>query len=122
MMGSGMGMMQALNLDKAQRSKLRALMREQRTANCKTMTQMMDVRDELADEYDKDKPDAKAIGKLYGEMQGMQRHMLERHVEMHNKFREMLHKDQQETFDRMFHGGMGMMNMMGNGGMMNMMQ
>ena len=111
-MGYGMGMMQVLNLDKTQRSKLRALMREQRTANCKTMTQIMDVRDELAAEYDKDKPDAKVIGKLYEKMQGMQRHMLERSVEMHNKFREMLNKEQQATFDRMCHGGMGMMNMM----------
>ncbi|MBI1423477.1 MAG: periplasmic heavy metal sensor [Gammaproteobacteria bacterium] len=129
-MGYGdMGMMQWLNLDKSQRGKLRALMREQRAANCKTMTEMMDVRDELADEYDKDKPDAKAIGKLYEKMQGMQRQMLERMVETRNKMRDLLNKEQKEVFDRMHRGGMGPMGngmmgngMMGNGGMMNMME
>lgn len=136
-MGFGMGhggmwMMQALDLDKSQRSKLRALMHEQRAVNCKTMTQMMDVRDELETEYDKDKPDAKVIGKLYEKMQAMQRHMLERHVDMRNKVRAMLNKEQKEIFDRMHHGGMGFgygMGMMGggmgfgmgHGGMMNMM-
>ena len=113
----GMGMMQALNLDKSQRSKLRALMREQRAANCQTMTAMMDVRDELAAEYDKDKPDAKTVGKLYEKMQGMQRQMLERMVEMHNKMRDLLNKEQKEIFDHMHRGGMGPMGngMMGNG-------
>ncbi|MEJ2451952.1 MAG: Spy/CpxP family protein refolding chaperone [Gammaproteobacteria bacterium] len=126
-MGYGMGMMQALHLDKSQRSKIRALMREQRATNCKTMTEMMDVRDELAEEYDKDKPNAKAIGKLYEKMQAMQRHMLERMVVTRNKMRDVLNKEQRENFDHMFQGGMGMMNMMGGmmgyggRGMMNMM-
>jgi len=126
MMGGGMGygMMQALNLDKDQRSKIRAMMREQRTANCKLMNEMMDVRDELATEYDKDQPNAKAIGKLYEKMQGMQRQMIESMVETRNKMRGLLNKEQQENFDNMYHGGMGMMGpgmmgpgMMGYGGM-----
>jgi len=116
MMGGGMGygMMQALNLDKDQRSKIRALMREQRSANCAVMTGMMDVRDELAAEYDKDQPNAKTIGKLYEKLQGMQRQMIERMVEIHNKMRGMMNKEQKENFDNMYHGGMGMM---GYGGM-----
>ncbi len=121
MMGGGMGygMMQALNLDKDQRSKIRALMREQRTANCAVMNGMMDVRDELAAEYDKDKPNAKTVGKLYEKMQGMQRQMIERMVETRNKMRGLLNKEQKENFDNMFHGGMGMMGpgMTGYGGM-----
>jgi Spy/CpxP family protein refolding chaperone len=116
--GMGYGMMQTLNLDKDQRSKWRALMREQRAANCKTMTAMMDVHDELAAEYDKDKPDAKAVGKLYEKMQGMQRQMFERMVEMRNKLRDMLNKDQKENFDNMYHRGMGYGGM-GYGNMMN---
>jgi len=115
MMGGGMGMLYGLNLDKSQRDKVRALMREQRTANCKLMTEMMDVHDELAAAYDKDKPDAKAVGRLYEKMQGMQRQMLERSVQMRNKMRGILNKEQQEQFDRYYHGGMGMM---GYGGMM----
>ena len=129
MMGyGGMGMMQALNLDKNQRSKIRSLMREQRTANCKVMNEMMDVRDQLAAEYDKDQPNAKAIGKLYEKMQGMQRQMIERMVETRNKMRGLLNKEQKQNFDNMYHGGMGMMGgmmgngMMGYGGMMNMME
>lgn len=133
----GMGMMQALNLDKDQRAKLRGLIREERSARCKTMNEMLDVRDELAAEYDKPQPDSKAIGKLYSKMSEMQRHMLEQSVQMRNKMREMLNKEQKENFDRMYHGGMGyggmgMMNMMGGGmmgaggmgygGMMNMME
>jgi len=113
MMGGGMGMMYGLNLDKTQRSKLRSLMREQRDANCKTMTQMMDVHDELAAEYDKDKPDAKAIGKLYNKMAQMRSHMIEQSVQMHNKIRGLLNKEQKEIYDRMYHGRMG-----GYGGMM----
>ena len=128
----GMGMLQALNLDKDQRAKLRGMMREERNARCKTMNEMLDVRDELAAEYDKPQPDSKAIGKLYSKMSEMQRHMIEQSVQMRNKMREMLNKEQKEIFDRMYHGGMGMMNMMGGGmmgyggmgygGMMNMME
>lgn len=127
MMGSGMGMMQALDLDKTQRSKIRALMRAQRATMCKTMTELMDVRDDLATEYDKAQPNAKAISKTYEKMQAMQRTMIERMVETHNKMRELLNKEQKEKFDQMFQGGMGMMNMMGGmmgyggRGMMNMM-
>lgn len=120
----GMGMMQALNLSKAQQAKFRSLLREQRSARCKDMTAMFDVRDELAAEYAKDQPDPKVIGKLYNKMAQMQRNMLEQSVRMRDKMRELLNKDQKETFDRMFHGaggygmgygGMGMMNMMGYG-------
>ena len=119
MMGyGGMGMMQALNLDKDQRAKLRGLIREERNARCKTMNEMLDVRDELAAEYDKPQPDSKAIGKLYSKMSEMQRHMLEQSVQMRNKVREMLNKEQKENFDRMYHGGMGYGGM-GYGGMMN---
>lgn len=122
-----MGMMQSLDLDKTQRSKIRALMRVQRASMCKTMTEMMDVRDDLASEYDKAQPNAKVISKTYKKMQAMQRTMLERMVETHNKMRELLNKEQKEKFDQMFQGGMGMMNMMGGmmgyggRGMMNMM-
>jgi len=110
MSGMGYGMMQALHLDQYQRNKWRALMHEQRTVNCETINEMLDVRDELAAEYNKPQTDTKAIGNLYGKMQGMQRHMFERVMEMRNKLREMLNKDQKEIFDRMRHRGM--MNMM----------
>jgi Spy/CpxP family protein refolding chaperone len=137
MMGGGMGMMRALNLDKDQSAKLRGMMREERIARCKTMNEMLDVRDEMATEYDKPQPDAKVIGKLYSKMSEIQRHMIEQSVQMRNKMREMLNKDQKDTFDHMLqggmmgggmgYGGMGMMNMMGggmmgSGGMMNMME
>jgi len=115
----GMGMMQSLDLDKSQRSKLRALMRKQRTANCKTMNEMMDIRDELADAYDNPQPDPKAIGKLYSKMSEIRRNMIEESVQMQNKVRALLNKQQKERFDYMRQSGMGMM---GNGGMMNMME
>jgi len=110
-MGDGdMGMMQALHLDQDQRKKLRAVMHEQRTVNCATMNKMLDVRDELDAEYEKPQTDTKAIGNLYGKMQGIQRHMFERVMETRNKLRAMLNKDQKEIFDHMRHSGM--MNMM----------
>lgn len=117
MMGGSMGMAQALNLDKDQRAKLRGLMREQRNARCQTMNEMQDIHDELAAEYDKGTPDPKTIGKLYSKMSEKQRAMIEQSVEVHNKMRGLLNKEQKETFDRMYRG-----NMMGYGGMMNMME
>lgn len=115
MMGMGYGIMQGLDLNKEQRSKIRALMREQRSANCAVMNGMMDVRDELAAEYDKAQPNAKTIGKLYEKMQGMQRHMLERMVDMRNKMRGLLNKEQKEKFDQYSRGGMMGPGMMGPG-------
>ena len=138
MMGSGMSpmMMNMFGLDKKQRSQIRDLMRAQRNTRCNMMNNMMDIQDELAEQYDKDKPDAKAIGKTYAKLYDQKRKMIEQSIETRNKIRDVLNKEQKQRFDQMHRGGgmmgpgggMGMMNMMGGGmgsggmGMMNMMQ
>jgi Spy/CpxP family protein refolding chaperone len=135
MMGNGMmgyGGMGMMDLDKNQRAKIRSIMREQRENRCKMMTSMMDVGDELAEQYDKNEPDAKAIGKIYARMFEQRRKMIEQSVETRNRIRNVLSDEQKKQFDNMRHGrGMmgpgarGMMNggmgMMGRGhmGMMN---
>lgn len=138
MMGGGMGMMSGgispmmmnmLDLDGDQKDKIREMMREQRNNRCKAMNSMMDVRDELAKQYDKEKPDASAIGKTYQKMFDQKRQMIEQAIVLRNKIRGVLNKEQQKMFDQMQRtGGMmgrGGMNMMGSGmgqGGMGMMQ
>lgn len=133
MMGSGMGMMsmggmspmmaQMLDLDDKQRQKLRELMRAQRKTHLNMMNSMMDIHDELETAYDKDVVDAKAVGKIYNKMFENKRQMVEQMIETRNKFRAMLTDEQKKQFDKMRHGGVGMMPMMGRGmGMMPMME
>ena len=121
MMGGGMSpmMMQMLNLNDKQKAKLREFSHEQRKSHCENMNSMMDIRDELAEAYAKDEPDAKAIGKIYSKMFDKRRQMIEQSIETHNKMRAVLNKEQQEKFDNMHRGGgMGMMGSgMGYGGM-----
>jgi len=142
MMGGGMGMMsmmgglspmmmRMLDLDDKQRAQIREISRAQRKAQLETMSVMMDIHDELATAYDKDEPDAKAIGKIYSKMFDKKRQMIEQSIETRNKIRAVLNKEQKEKFDNMHrrggmmgggmgYGGMGMMPMMEGG--MGMMQ
>ena len=124
-MHHGMGMMHGrammvymLDLDDKQRKKIRALQQEQRKANWQRRGSMIDLQYELQDLYDKDKPDAKAIGKVYDKIFALKKQMIESHITTRNKMRDVLNKEQQEKFDNM-RGGMGMMgpHLMG-GGMM----
>lgn len=124
--GMGMGMMHGgmypmmnmLDLDQKQRDKLRELMREQRNNHFKLMGEMMDLQDEMAALYDKDVPDAAAIGKLYSKLADKRRQMIEQTVGMHNKMRGMLNKEQLERFDSMRRGGGMYRGMGGHMGMM----
>jgi len=119
MMGPGMMdgnmssmMMNMLDLDKKQRSEIRNIMRQHRNSHCKMMNSIMDIQDELADQYDKDKPDAKNIGKTYTRLSEQKRKMIEQSIETHNKIRDVLNKEQQQRFDYMHRRG----RMMGPGG------
>ena len=116
MMGTGISsMMNMPGLDKKQRAKIRGLMREQRNSCCKSMNVLMDIKDELATQYDQDVLDAKAIGKTYGKLFDIKRRMIEQSIVMQNKIRDILNKQQRQMFDQMHHnsgmmgGGMGMM-------------
>ena len=115
MMGHGMGFggMGMMQLSKKQRTEVRKLFREQRAAHFKIMNEMMTIRDELADKYDEDVLDAKAIGKIYARLFEQKRKMIEQSIETRNKIRALLNKDQQSEFDQMHRGGM-----MGHMGMM----
>ena len=115
MMGHGMGFggMGMMQLSKKQRTEVRKLFREQRAAHFKIMNEMMVIRDELADKYDEDVLDAKAIGKIYARMFEQKRKMIEQSIETRNKIRALLSKEQRSEFDQMHRGGM-----MGHMGMM----
>ena len=129
-MGMGGGMM--LDLDDKQRKEMRGIQKDLRKKVWALKGQIMNEQDALADLYDADTPNAKAIGNVYGKIFNLKRQIIEATVEAGNKRRGVLNKEQREMMDGM-RGGMGsgmgpgmgmmggrggMMNMMGNGGMM----
>ena len=108
MMGGGMGYggMYMLGLDQKQRDEIRKLFHEQRATRIKLMTDMMDIRDELADKFDAKELDAKGIGKIYSKLFDKQRQLIEQNIQLRNRMRSVLNKDQQNEFDQMRRGGM----------------
>mgnify|MGYP001166050060 CR=1 FL=1 len=118
MMGGGMPYMMAsmLDLDDKQRNQMRELQRTQRKANWQRMGEMIDLQYELQGLYDQDKPDAKAVSKVYDKIHALRKQMIESQIETRNKMRDVLTKEQQEKFDSFRHGmGYGGMGMMGGG-------
>lgn len=116
-MGSGMSM---LDIDDKQRKEMRVIQRELRRKIWALKGQMLDEQDKLADLYDADTRNAKAIGNVYGKIFNLKRQIIEATVEAGNKKRAVLSKEQRETLDNT-KGMMGMGGGMGSGmGMMGM--
>jgi Spy/CpxP family protein refolding chaperone len=121
--GPGMGMMggmsscmgmggptMALDLTDKQRDQIRDLYRAQRKAHWGIMEQMMDKHDKMADLYDADTLDSKAIGKVYDELSQLKRQVIESCAENSNKVRALLNDDQRKQYRslRRHMGPMGM--------------
>lgn len=106
--GHGMGMMGSYvmaimnvpDMSREQRSKLRSLMREQRKDNINTVTEIMDVRDELADVMNDDPVDADKADKLYAKLFEKQRLMLSNSIKLRNKMYSTLSQEQKEWLQK----------------------
>jgi Spy/CpxP family protein refolding chaperone len=116
--GMGYGGMAMLDLDDKQRKEMRDIQRELRKKIWSLRGRIMDEQYALADLYDKDTRDAKAIGDIYGKIFNLRRQIIEAAVEAGNKRRAVLSKEQRERLDDMrgMMGGSGM-GMMGGSGM-----
>jgi Spy/CpxP family protein refolding chaperone len=116
--GMGRGGMAMLDLDDKQRKEMRAIQRALRKNVWALKGQIMNEQDALADLYDADTRNAKAIGNVYSKIFNLKRQIIEATVEAGNKKRAVLNKEQRETLDDMrgMMGGSGM-GMMGGSGM-----
>ena len=98
MMGPGMGplmpQMWAMGLTDEQRDKLENIANETRKAHWDLMGQRMDQATELRRLYAADRPDAKAIGKVYGKMFDLKRQMIEASIEGRNRGYDVLTDEQ----------------------------
>ena len=129
MMGRGMGQggmmhgkhsrintISMLDLDSKQRTKIRAIQREQRKSRWQTMGQIMDEKDKLMDLYDAGDRDKEAIGKVYSRIFDLKKQMIEANIDAGNKARAVLNEQQHKELDdiedrthyRSHMGGMGM--------------
>lgn len=99
MMGSGMfdsGMMgrraEILGMTDEQRATMRKITADLRHSNIQRISKIMDVHDQLAELYEKEPLDAKAIGSVYGQIFDLRQQMIEAGIEAKNKKRNVLNK------------------------------
>ncbi|MCK5092759.1 MAG: periplasmic heavy metal sensor, partial [Gammaproteobacteria bacterium] len=83
-----------LDLDSKQRTKIRAIQREQRKSRWQTMGQMMDEKDKLLDLYNTGNRDKEAIGKVYSKIFDLKQQMIEANIDAGNKARAILNEKQ----------------------------
>jgi Spy/CpxP family protein refolding chaperone len=102
-------MMQQLNLSADQWDKVRDIMHENHKSNYEKMGKMMDLQYEMQKLMNQPEPDPKEAGKVMDKMSAIKREMMENRIKSQNQVRGVLNKQQQERFDAMRHGGMGMM-------------
>lgn len=99
MMGGGMGsgMMghraEMLDITDEQRATMRKITADLRRSNIERMSKIMDVHDQLAELYEKEPLDAKAIGSVYGQIFDLRQQMIEAGIEAKNKKRKVLNKE-----------------------------
>ena len=105
-MGYGMGMM---DLTDKQRSKFRAMQREQRKSQWALRDKMMDEMDKLHDLYANETLDATAIGKVYARIFDLKQKMIEQQIKHHNSAQAMLTDKQRKEMREFRKRGMGMM-------------
>jgi Spy/CpxP family protein refolding chaperone len=97
-MGMMMGGFSELNLSKEQRSKIRAIMQENRKTHLELMDKMFVASDNLSELYDTDTPDPEKIGKAYDEVFAIKKQMIQESLRIHNKAFEVLTKEQKEKY------------------------
>jgi Spy/CpxP family protein refolding chaperone len=119
--GMGMGRIQMLDLTKEQRASMHKLQDQLRRTNWDTMGKIMDESSKLRELFAADKPDAKRIGAVYGNIFNLRRQMIESKIDTHNRVDAVLTKEQRQELKQLKRGhgrgGHGMMSPgMGQGG------
>ena len=94
MMGMGPMMMQDLN-DK-QRNTMRDIMRDMQDKNWDRMGEMMELRNQMQDIMQADKPDPTAAGRIYDKMAKLRGQMFRERLQARNKMMDQLTDDQQK--------------------------
>lgn len=89
-----------LDLSASQRKKIRAIQRDLRAKTWEHEDAIENVSDKLFDLYRSDKRDAKAIGKVYGEIFDHRRQIIEAQVEAGNKVEDVLTKEQRASLKK----------------------
>ena len=103
-MGGGQGiwrMLGALNLSDEQRSKLDDIADEKRRSHWELMGKRMDHSTQLRRLYAAERPDAKAIGAVYGKMFDFKRQMIESTIEANNQAKDLLTDEQRKQLQLM---------------------
>jgi len=88
-----------LDLSDSQKKGVREIHRQHRRENWSRVGEMMEHQDRLADLYDADTPDAKAIGEVYAAIFEIKRKKIESGIQAQNKARALLTKEQQKSLD-----------------------
>lgn len=106
MMGSGMT--NRLNLNDAQRKKIRNIRRAARKEHFVLLTTTLDVQEDFSDLLREDTPDPAAVGMAFRRWADTKQKVIEARVETRNKIRAVLNKEQREQMNNMM-GRRGMM-------------
>jgi Spy/CpxP family protein refolding chaperone len=113
--GMGMGRIQMLDLTEEQRASIHKLRDQLRRTNWDTMGKIMDESSKLRELFAADKPDAKTIGAVYGNIFDLRRQMIEGKIDTHNRVDGLLTKEQRQELKQLKRGhgtgrgGQGMM-------------
>lgn len=95
-MMDGMGPMMMLDLNDKQRNTMQEIMRGTQKQNWKRMGEMMELRNQLQDIMQADKPDPAAAGKIYDKMAKLRQEMFQARLETRNKMMDQLTSEQRE--------------------------
>ncbi len=99
MMGQGMmglGLLQALDLNEQQQTRINQIRDETRRKNWDAMGKLMDEQARLRDLLAADKRDPAAIGKQSMKMADLRRQLLEASIDSHNRIEALLSKEQRD--------------------------
>jgi Spy/CpxP family protein refolding chaperone len=116
----GMGPMMMPDLSDTQRSAMRDIMRGMQDKNWDRMGEMMDLRNQMQDIMQADKPDPEAAGRIYDKMSKLRKQMFQDRLQARNKMMDQLTDEQRQKLHeyRGQYRGMGGPGMMMGPGMM----
>lgn len=103
MMGA-MGRVEMLDLTKEQRASIHKLQDQLRRTNWDAMGKIMDESSKLRELFAADKPDAKKIGAVYGNIFDLRRQMIENKIDTQNRLDAVLTMEQREQLKQRGHG------------------
>jgi len=111
-MMNGMGPLMTLNLDDSQRNAIRDMQRDMQRKNWERMGEMMELRNQLQDIMQADKPDPAAAGSIYDKMSALRKQMFQEQLQTRNKIMDKLTSEQREQLRQhqgQYYRGRGMM-------------